>query len=191
VKLDRAPLVQPADRQEWREWLDKNHSSSDGAWLVTGHPKSGVPQIDYEAAIQEALCFGWVDGQSGSVDERRSKLYFAPRRAGSPWSRYNKRRIEQVTAAGLMTSSGLAVIERAREDGSWTIFDSVDRLELPAELEEALDSRANARANWEAWPDGAKRFVLSSIALAKRPETKSRRAQAAAEAAERNERPDR
>lgn len=191
VKLDEAPLVQPAGRQAWRDWLDENHETSDGAWLVTGRPNSGVPQIDYEAAIQEALCFGWIDGQAGSVDEQRSKLYFSPRRAGSPWSRYNKRRIEKVTAAGLMRPAGLAVIERAKEDGSWSIFDSVDRLELPAELEAALDSRPNARANWDAWPDGAKRFVLSSIALAKRPETRVRRAQNAADAASRNERPDR
>lgn len=191
VKLDDAPFVEPADRKEWRRWLEKNHASSDGAWLVTGRPTSGLPQIDYETAIQEALCFGWVDGQAGSVDERRSKLYFAPRRAGSPWSRYNKRRIEQMTAAGLMRPAGRAVIERAKEDGSWTIFDSVDRLELPAELEAALDSHPKARTNWDAWPDGAKRFVLSSIALAKRPETRARRAENAADAAARNERTDR
>ena len=183
--------MEPADRAGWRDWLEKNHATSDGAWLVTGRQNSGLPQIDYETAVQEALCFGWVDGQAGTVDERRSKLYFAPRRAGSPWSRYNKRRIEQLTAVGLMTTAGLAVIERAKADGSWTIFDSVDRLELPAEFEEALDLRANARANWDAWPESARRFVLSSIALAKRAETRARRIEEAAAAAERNERPDR
>ncbi|MEX2546903.1 MAG: YdeI/OmpD-associated family protein [Chloroflexota bacterium] len=177
------------DREAWREWLAKNHATSDGAWLVTGRPNSGLAQIDYEASIQEALCFGWIDGQAGTVDEQRSKLYFAPRRAGSPWSRYNKRRIERMTAAGLMTRAGLAVIERAKADGSWSVFDSVDRLELPAELGEALDSRPNARANWDAWPNGVKRLVLSAIALAKRPETRARRIDQAAEAAERNERP--
>lgn len=191
MKLDKAPLVQPADRREWRDWLEKNHAISDGAWLVTGRQSSGLPQIEYEAAVQEALCFGWVDGQAGTVDERRSKLYFSPRRPGSPWSRYNKRRIEQLTAAGLMRAAGLAVIERAKADGSWTVFDSVDRLELPAELEAALDSRPGARANWEAWPDSAKRFVLSSIALAKRPETRASRIEKAADAAALNERPDR
>lgn len=137
------------------------------------------------------LCFGWIDGQAGTVDERRSKLYFAPRRAGSPWSRYNKRRIERMTAAGLMAPAGLAVIDRAKADGSWSVFDSVDRLELPAELERALHSRPNARANWDAWPDGVKRLVLSSIALAKRPTTRARRIELAGKAAERNERPDR
>ncbi|MGI8929003.1 MAG: YdeI/OmpD-associated family protein [Candidatus Limnocylindrales bacterium] len=158
---------------------------------MTGRPESGLPQIDYESAIQEALCFGWIDGQAGSVDERRSKLYFSPRREGSPWSRYNKRRVEQMTAAGLMREAGRAAIERAKADGSWNIFDSVDRLEVPTELNAALDSRPKARANWDAWPDGAKRFVLSSMALAKRPETRTRRAEKAAEAAQRNERPDR
>jgi len=191
VKLDRAPQVEPQDRAEWRAWLERNHASSVGAWLVTGRPKSGLPQIDYETAIQEALCFGWIDGQAGSVDEQRSKLYFVPRRVGSPWSRYNKQRIERVEAAGLMTPAGRAAIERAKADGSWEIFDSVDRMELPAELEAALASRPNARANWDAWPDSVKRQVLSSIALAKRPETRARWIETAADAADRNLRPDR
>lgn len=191
MKLDKAPQVEPADREAWRDWLETNHASSDGAWLVTGRTGSGLPQIDYETAIREALCFGWVDGQAGTVDERRSKLYFSPRRQGSPWSHYNKERIEKLLASGLMRPAGLAVMERAKADGSWSIFDSVDRLELPTELVVALDGRPGARANWEAWPDSAKRYVLSSIALAKRPETRASRAEKAADAAERNERPER
>ena len=158
---------------------------------MTGRTGSGLPHLDYDSAVQEALCFGWVDGQAGTVDERRSKQYFSPRRAGSPWSRYNKQRIEKLLAAGVMRAAGLAVIERAKADGSWSIFDSVDRLELPSELEAALDARPNARANWEAWPDSAKRYVLSSIVLAKRSETRTSRIDKAAGAAERNDRPDR
>ncbi len=153
--------------------------------------ESGLPQIDYESAIQEALCFGWIDGQAGSVDERRSKLYFSPRREGSPWSRYNKRRVEVIESAGLIAPAGRAAIEQAKADGSWEIFDSVDRMELPAELEAALASRSHARANWDSWPDGVKRQVLSSIVLAKRPETRARRIETAADAADRNLRPDR
>ncbi len=189
--MKSAPYVEPEDRAAWRKWLADNHATSRGTWLVTGRSGSDLSRIDYEASIEEALCFGWIDGQAGTVDERRSKLYFTPRRVGSPWSRYNKQRIERLTAAGMMEPAGLAVIERAKADGSWSVFDSVDRLELPSELEQALDSRPTARANWDAWPDGAKRFVLSSIALAKRPETRTRRIATAADAAERNERPDR
>lgn len=158
-------------------------------WLVTGRGGSGLPRIDYETSIEEALCFGWVDGQAGTLDDKRSKLYFAPRRLGSPWSRYNKTRVDRLLKAGLMAESGMAVIERARADGSWRIFDSVDRLELPVELASALDARPLARANWDAFPDGVKRQVLSSIALAKRRETRTRRIEQAADQAQRNERP--
>ncbi|CAN5816364.1 YdeI/OmpD-associated family protein [soil metagenome] len=158
-------------------------------WLVTGRAGSDLPRLEYEAAIEEALCFGWIDGQSGTVDSRRSKLYFVPRRAGSPWSRYNKARVERVVAAGSMTAAGLAVIERAKADGSWSVFDSVDRLELPVELKRALAGQPSARANWDAWPESVRRQVLASIALAKRPETRARRMAKAAEMAARNERP--
>lgn len=158
-------------------------------WLVTGRPGSDLPRLDYEAAMEEALCFGWIDGQASTVDERRSKLYFAPRRAGSPWSRYNKARVERVIAAGSMTEAGLAVIERAKADGSWAVFDSVGRLELPAELEQALAGQPSARANWDAWPASVRRQLLASIVLAKRPETRVRRIAKAAEMAARDERP--
>lgn len=189
--LDRAEQVQPKDRDEWRAWLEANHARSGGVWLVTGKPQSGLPRIDYETAVEEALAFGWVDGQAGTADDNRSKQYFAPRRPGSPWSRYNKARVGRMLRAGRMAPAGLAVIERARADGSWAIFDSVDRLELPTELEAALDARPPARANWDAYPEGIKRLVLSSIALAKRPETRARRIEQAADAAQLNERPTR
>ena len=181
--------MEPADRAGWRAWLEANHASSRGVWLVTGRAGSGLPRLDYEAAIEEALCFGWVDGQAGTVDEKRSRLYFAPRRPGSPWSRYNKERVERLVGAGRMAPAGLAAVERAKADGSWSIFDPVDRLEIPAELEVALDARPGARASWNAWPAGAKRQVLASIVLARRPETRLRRIEQAADAAVRNERP--
>jgi len=187
--LDRAPLIHIDDRDAWRAWLVENHATSSGVWLVTGRARSGLPRIEYEDAVEEALCFGWIDGQAGTVDERRSRQYFTPRRPGSPWSRYNKDRVARMTRAGRMTPAGVAAVERATSDGSWTVFDSVDRLELPRELEAALDARPPARDNWDTFPDSLKRLHLSSIALAKRPDTRARRIEHAVAAAQLNERP--
>src|SRR6188508_3132137 len=95
--LDAAPLVEVDDRETWRGGLEANHATSTGAWLVTWRRASGREPIDYEAAVEEALCFGWVDGQAGPLDELRSKLYFAPRKPGGPWAKSNRERIERLT----------------------------------------------------------------------------------------------
>jgi uncharacterized protein YdeI (YjbR/CyaY-like superfamily) len=126
--LDDAPSVELDDRTSWRRWLDANHATATGVWLVTWRSASSRRPLEYEAAVEEALCFGWVDGQAAVVDELRSKLYFAPRKRGSPWARSNKERVERLIDSGLMTAAGLAVVERAKADGSWTVLDSAERL---------------------------------------------------------------
>jgi uncharacterized protein YdeI (YjbR/CyaY-like superfamily) len=164
--LDRAQLVQPSDRAAWRQWLEHNHATAEGVWLVTGRTGSSLPRLDYGESVEEALCFGWVDGQAGTIDEERSKLYFAPRKPGSPWAASNKERVARLMESGAMEPAGIAVIDRAKSDGSWSIFDSVDRFEEPPELKAALGSAANARENWNAWPKSVKRHFLAAIALA-------------------------
>lgn len=187
--LDRAALIEIADRAAWRRWLEENHARSTGVWLVTGRSSSSLPRIDYEDSIIEALRFGWIDGQAGTVDAERGKLYFAPRRPGSPWARSNRERVERLIAAGRMTPAGMASVDRAKADGSWSALDSAERLELPPDLDAALAGDNIARANWDAYPDGVKRHYLASIALAKRPDTRTRRIRRAVDAARRNERP--
>ena len=93
--LDDAPHVRADDRATWRAWLETNHSSAGGAWLVTWRPRSGRVGLDYDAAVEEALCFGWVDSTGGRVDEERAKLYFAPRKPRSAWAASNKQRVER------------------------------------------------------------------------------------------------
>ncbi|MFC0705470.1 YdeI/OmpD-associated family protein [Cellulomonas uda] len=112
---------------QWRAWLAEHHGSgADGVWLVMWRPATGRPRVSYEEAIEEALCFGWVDSMSGPVDAERSRLWFPPRRVGSPWSRTDKERVARVEADGRMTDAGRAVVERARADGSWTYLDQVE-----------------------------------------------------------------
>jgi uncharacterized protein YdeI (YjbR/CyaY-like superfamily) len=186
--LDRAPHVQLEDRHDWRRWLEDKHATAAGVWLVSWRPSSGRGGIAYNDSVEEALCFGWIDGQAAVVDELRSRQYFAPRRPGSPWSSSNKERVERLTRAGLMAPAGLAAVERAKADGSWTILDAANSLELPADLAAALDARPSARANWEAFTPSVRRALLGWIALAKRDETRVRRIEKTADAAQRNER---
>lgn len=186
--LDDAPRIQPADRAAWAAWLETNHATTKGVWLVLWRPGAQRGDLDYEAAIEEALRFGWVDATAGTVDAERTRLYFAPRKARSAWAATNKARIERLTREGRMAPAGIAVIERAKEDGSWTVFDSVERLDVPEDLAEALAAVPPAAANFAAFPPSARKQMLAWVALARRPETRAERVTRIARAAARNER---
>ena len=186
--LDDAPQVHADDRATWRAWLEANHASASGAWLVTWRSSSSRVGLDYEAAVEEALCVGWVDSTGGRVDDERGKLYFAPRKVRSAWAATNKARVERLIAAGQMAPAGLAAIERAKANGSWEVLDSAERLEIPTDLAAALDRQPPAAANFAAFPASARKLLLTRIALALRPETRAERIAKVAEAAARNER---
>lgn len=183
-----APLFHPRSREEWRAWLQQHHATATGVWLVTWRRGAGEAALDYEAQVEEALCYGWVDGTAGTVDERRSRLYFSPRRPGSGWAATNKARVERLIAEGRMQPAGLAVIERARADGSWTLLDSVERLEVPDDLAAALAANPAAGANFGAFPPSARKQLLAWVVTARRPDTRARRVAEVVEAAARNER---
>jgi len=186
--LDDAPHVHADDRATWRAWLAANHATAAGAWLVTWRARSGRAGLDYEAAVEEALCFGWIDSTGGHVDDERGKLYFAPRKARSPWAASNKARVERLLAAGRLAPAGLAAIERAKTNGSWTVLDGPERLEVPDDLAAALAARPGAGANFAAFPPSARKSLLGWIALAQRPITRAGRIAKVADAAARNER---
>jgi uncharacterized protein YdeI (YjbR/CyaY-like superfamily) len=187
-KLDEAPLFQPRDRAEWRAWLEANHAISTGVWLVTWRSRSGKAPLPYEDQIEEALCFGWIDGTAGTVDEERGKLWYSPRKPGSGWAATNKARLERLIPSGRMAPAGLAVIERAKADGSWTILDAVERLEVPDDLAAALAASPPADANFAAFPPSARKQLLQWVAFAKRPETRAARIAEIVAKAARNER---
>jgi uncharacterized protein YdeI (YjbR/CyaY-like superfamily) len=186
--LRDAPEVHVDDRTSWRTWLEANHATASGAWLVTWRPRSGRIGLDYEAAVQEALCFGWVDSTGGRVDDERGKLYFAPRKPRSVWAATNKARVERLIAEGRMTPAGLAAIERAKANGSWTVLDSVERLDVPDDLALALAERSPAAGHFAAFPPSARKMLLGWIATAQRPATRAARITEVASAAQRNER---
>src|SRR5512141_603381 len=117
--IDDAPWVEPARRAEWREWLARSHATSSGIWLVQWKRHTGHPSVAYVNAVEEALCFGWIDGRLQPLDADRAMQWFSPRRPKSTWAKTNKERVERLEAAGLMTDAGRAVIEVAKANGSW------------------------------------------------------------------------
>lgn len=187
--MDDAPQVEVDDRGSWRAWLEANHGAARGAWLVTWRPNSGHPFLDYEAAVEEALCFGWVDSTAGRVDANRTKLYFAPRKPRSGWAATNKARVERLIGEGKMAPAGLAAIETAKANGAWELLDSVERLEVPPDLAAALEARPQAASNFAALPPSVRKQALTSVVLARRPTTRAERVRKIAESSARNMRP--
>ena len=182
------PSIHPLSREAWREWLRENHQRKTGVWLVSYKKATGKPRFDYDAAVEEALCFGWIDSKPNKLDAERTLLWFAPRKPGTGWSRPNKLRIEKMTAAGLMTQAGLRKVEQARRDGSWSKLDAVEDLQIPEDLNRALETRPPAMENFAAFPRSVKRGILEWIANAKAAETRARRVDDTARLASQNER---
>jgi uncharacterized protein YdeI (YjbR/CyaY-like superfamily) len=185
---DDAPHVTCETRAEWRAWLEANHATATGVWHVSWRPATGRPRVPYEEAVEEALCFGWIDSKGGNLDDERSRQYYAPRNPRSGWARTNKARVERLIAEGRMAPAGLAAIERAKENGSWTLLDDVENLVVPPDLAAALAASPPAAEHWDAFPRSARRAILEWIVQARRPETRAARIAETAAAAARNER---
>lgn len=143
----------------------------------------------YGEAVEEALCWGWIDSRAATLDAERSMQLYTPRRRGSSWSRPNKQRVERLVAAGLMAPAGLAAVEAAQRDGSWSLLDGTeDLVNLPDDLLAAFDRHPGSRGHWDAFPPSARRSILGWIALAKRQETRARRMEETARRAAAGER---
>jgi uncharacterized protein YdeI (YjbR/CyaY-like superfamily) len=173
-----AEQVEFASRQDWRDWLAHNGESSTGVFVVYFKKAARTPTGPvYEDLIEEALCFGWIDGTLRPVDEQRTSLYFCPRRQGGVWAASNKARVERLRAAGLMTPAGEAVIARAIQDGSWTILDRSEALEVPDELAAALSRRPGGPAAFDSLKPGLRKQLIYRVDSAKRADTRERRAE--------------
>ncbi len=173
--LDEGERVEAEDAAAWRAWLVEHHASSRGAWLVRPRPGSELRLVEYEDAILQALCFGWIDGPTRTFDERTGGLWFAPRRPSSGWAATNKARLAALEEAGLMTEAGIRAVEIAKANGAWTILDNAEALIEPADLSTALDADAAARANWDAFPPSARKMGIAAVDSARRAETRAAR----------------
>ena len=174
-------------RADLRAWLQKHHGQKDSVWLVTH--KAGSPHyIPYGAIVDEALCFGWIDSVPRTLDATRTMRLLSPRKDRSAWSAVNKKKVEALTAAGLMAPSGLAAVERAKDSGLWMALTKVEALDIPADLSKALSASRAAQGHWDAFPPSAKRAILEWIHIAKSPETRAKRIAETVDKAARGER---
>ncbi len=173
--LDDFEQVLVTSRAELRAWLEANADTSPSVWLVTYKRSADKPSPTYDEIVEEALCFGWIDSTVRTRDEQTAMLLFSSRKPNSTWSAVNKARLEKLLPSGLMTERGLRAIEVAKANGSWEILDSVERLEVPEDLAEALDADPAARTFFDAMPPGARKQHLWFVISAKRPETRAAR----------------
>jgi uncharacterized protein YdeI (YjbR/CyaY-like superfamily) len=164
------------DRNEWHNWLSKNHDTEAGIWLIFYKKKSSMPTIGYEAAVEEALCFGWIDSIIKKIDAAKYARKFTPRSDTSKWSPLNKKRANKMIKEGRMTEVGLAKIKTAKKTGLWD-EDARPRisLDIPLEFAKALARNKKAKENFDKLATSYRRHYISWIAVAKRPETKKRR----------------
>jgi uncharacterized protein YdeI (YjbR/CyaY-like superfamily) len=185
------PLLEINSRAEWRTWLSKHHQQPTGVWVVTRKKASVAPGHDFVSAVdinEECLCFGWIDSRPGKVDDERSALLCTPRKPTGGWSKVNKTRLERLLAERLVAAPGLAVIEAAKRNGSWTKLDEVDALIVPTDLAAELAKHPLALSNFAAFPPSARKGILEWIAQAKRAETRATRIEQTAALAQDNKR---
>jgi uncharacterized protein YdeI (YjbR/CyaY-like superfamily) len=174
-KTKDLPLVQPKSRKAWRAWLQKNHASSPGIWLVYAKKHTGIPSLTYSDAVEEALCFGWIDSLVHQIDDSLYKQIFTPRKEKSAWSALNKTRVEQLIASRQMTAAGMKMIELARANGQWEAHARTEALTMPPELRKALNANAAAKKNWPTYTVSQQKAFLRMVDGAKTAETRAKR----------------
>lgn len=181
--------VYAPDRESWRAWLEANTEKRDSIWLVSFKKATSKPTVSYEEAVEEALCFGWVDSRVQSMDGERYRQYYSRRKPKGNWNGANKKRAARLIKQGRMTEAGMRAIEVAKENGAWEFLDDVEALVMPDDLAETLAQHKEARDTYEGFSNSAKQAILYWVKEAKRPETRAKRIAATAEAAARGEKP--
>ena len=170
------PELLVPDAAAWRAWLTDNHASSPGVWLVLTKKGGQVTELDYAAALDEALCFGWIDGQVGRRDEGSMRQRFTPRRPRSQWSKRNVEHVARLTAEGRLTPAGQAAVDAAKADGRWqAAYAGPAANELPDDLASALAASPSAKAMWDVLTSQNRYAITYRIGQAKRAETRARR----------------
>jgi uncharacterized protein YdeI (YjbR/CyaY-like superfamily) len=170
------PVTPFKDQQAWSVWLDANHATSSGLWIRFAKKASGKPSVSYAEALDVALCYAWIDGQSKSYDESTWLQKFTPRGTRSIWSKINREKAQALISDGRMQPAGLAEVERAKQDGRWeAAYDSPRAASVPADLQAALDRSPQATAFLTTLNSHNRFAILFRIQTAKKPETRASR----------------
>jgi uncharacterized protein YdeI (YjbR/CyaY-like superfamily) len=184
--IDESRTFYAKSRAEWRKWLEQNHQSEKSVWLVIPHKNSKLPGVSYEEAVEEALCFGWIDSRANRKDSETYYLLIAKRNPKSYWSQSNRERAEKLIRQGLMTKAGLDMIELAKKIGTWTALEKIQNAEIPEDLQLLFDQNKAAFKNFQLFPTSSKQIILYWISNAKRPETRQKRIEETVALAEKN-----
>jgi uncharacterized protein YdeI (YjbR/CyaY-like superfamily) len=179
----------PQSRTDWRQWLEKNHQSKQSVWLVYYTKKSNVPSLSWSEAVDEALCFGWIDSTKKKIDDFSFMQFFSKRKPKSNWSKINKEKVQQLIDRKRMTKAGYESVETAKQNGSWIILDEVEELIIPNDLEIAFEKHKGSKEYFLSLSKSARKIILGWIALAKRQETRQKRIDEVVESAEQNLKP--
>ncbi len=173
---DDLPVLEFRDPQTWAGWLEHHHASRDGVWLKFAKKGSNITTVTYSEALEEALCYGWIDGQVARHDERYYLQRFTPRRRRSRWSQINREKIEQLVAQRRMKPAGLAEVEAAKSDGRWdSAYPPPSKATVPEDLQLALDANPEAKSFFETLTASPRYTILYRVEDARRPETRARR----------------
>ena len=188
--MPRSSGLDFSTRSQWRSWLEENHTRDRGVWVIVYKVGSSLDGLRYDEAVEEAICYGWIDGRMQSVDEDRFRQWFSPRRRNSIWSKLNREGAERMMEAGLMEEAGYAEVEKAKDNGMWeSAYTSREAPEVPDDLLEALRADEEAWANWEGFTNSVKLMYTRYVLDAKRDETRARRISRVVERSAQNIRP--
>jgi len=189
MQKDEIEIFYPTSQTVWRKWLQENHLSKQAVWLVFYNKKSEKKSITWSEAVDEALCFGWIDTKKIKFDEETSHQFFSKRKPKSTWSKINKNKVEKLIEQGLMTEAGFESIHLAKQNGSWTILDEVEELIIPADLETELDKNPNSKDFFFNSSKSFKKIILYWLLSAQTAETRQKRLTEIIESAEQNLKP--
>ncbi|MES2689127.1 MAG: YdeI/OmpD-associated family protein [Bacteroidota bacterium] len=165
----------PASRQEWRQWLQENQGLKRSVWLLYYKKNAGVATVSWSEAVDEAICFGWIDSTKRPVDDKTFMQFFCKRKPNSAWSKINKAKVERLMDEGLITGPGYASIETAKQNGSWTMLDDAEELLLPKDLETAFRTKKGSKDFFLSLSRSVRKNILQWLVLARRPETRQKR----------------
>lgn len=170
------PIIFFSNAAAWEQWLEQHYMDYDGIWIKFAKKASGIPTVVYAEALDGALCYGWIDGQSKTLDDTYYLQKFTPRRPRSIWSKRNVEKVAQLIAAKRMKSSGLAAVEAAKQDGRWErAYESASKITVPADFQIVLDEHPTAKAFFATLNQANRYAFLFRIHTAKRPETRAKR----------------
>ncbi len=167
--------IYPKTLAEWRNWLKEYHLQENAVWVIFYKSGSGMPTISYDEAVEEALCFGWIDSKAQAIDASSRRQYFSKRKPKSAWSKSNKIRVEKLINEGRMTDAGMKCIEIAKANGSWDSLNDIEEMKIPNDFELKLNEAPEAKLFFESLSKSVKQNMLWWIASAKKKETRNAR----------------